>query len=311
MIVRPVQLPADRAEWLRMRLSLWPSYPAGEVEAEVDSYAAVGRINHQATQVFVIDRGYTAPGKLGGFVEVSLRPLARGCTTSPVGYVEGWFVDADLRRYGFGANMITAAEEWAKSKGCSEMASDCNAHNRVSHSAHLALGFAHTDSHLHFRKPLVLDLPPAPDDWIAIVAEPLSVDVAVKLVSDARAGGIDLFLGVTREDVNPSGQHLVALDYEAFEEMALAQLRTLANKARERWPIARLAILHRIGRVPVGDASVLIAVACPHRGEAFDACRFLIDGLKAEAAIWKKDVWDDGGESWVKANKEWKPTNAD
>ena len=92
---------------------------------------------------------------------------------------------------------------------------------------------------------------------------------------------------------------LTSLDYEAYPEMASRQLEDLAARARARWPILRLALLHRTGRVALGEPSVLIAVSTPHRSEAFDACRWLIDTLKAEAAIWKKEVWEDGKGTWV------------
>ena len=81
--------------------------------------------------------------------------------------------------------------------------------------------------------------------------------------------------------------------------MALNQLQSLAAAARQRWPILKLALLHRIGRVPVGEPSVIIAVSTPHRADAFEACRFLIDELKKDVAIWKKEVWSDGTGTWV------------
>jgi molybdopterin synthase catalytic subunit len=141
------------------------------------------------------------------------------------------------------------------------------------------------------------------DDQVALSAEPLSVDRALASVTDGRAGGIDVFLGTTRAERNAAGRELVALDYEAYAEMAEQQLRDLARRARERWPVLRLALLHRTGRVPVGEPSVLIAVATPHRGEAFEACRWLIDTLKAEVAVWKKEVWADGTGTWVHPEK--------
>src|SRR5437879_4186118 len=119
------------------------------------------------------------------------------------------------------------------------------------------------------------------DDLIAIQAEPLFVQAAVESVSHGRAGGIDVFLGATRAETSSDGKSLVALDYEAYTDMALAQMTELARRARARWPIERLAVLHRVGRVGVGEPSVIIAVAAPHRNEAFDACRWLIDTLKA------------------------------
>ena len=136
-------------------------------------------------------------------------------------------------------------------------------------------------------------------DWIAIEAGPLDTARAIEAVSDPLAGGIAVFAGVTRSDVSADGRALVALDYEAYEEMALSQMQKLARDARERWPIVHLAILHRTGRVELAQPSVVIAVSCPHRGEAFDACRWIIDTLKAEVAIWKKEIWEGGPESWV------------
>jgi len=138
-----------------------------------------------------------------------------------------------------------------------------------------------------------------PDDDIRLTAQPLDVAAAVAFVSDGRAGGIDVFLGTTRAETSPDGRELVALDYEAYEQMATEQLRDLARRAREQWPVVNLALLHRTGRVAVGEPSVLIAVATPHRAESFEACRWLIDTLKKDVAIWKKEVWADGSGTWV------------
>ena len=132
-------------------------------------------------------------------------------------------------------------------------------------------------------------------DRIALQAEPLEVGAALEFVADAEAGGINAFLGTTRAEAGPDGRRLTALDYEAYSEMALQQMRDLARQAREQWPIVRLALLHRVGRVPVGRPSVLVAVSSPHRAEAFEACRWLIDTLKSELTIWKKEIWDDAG----------------
>jgi molybdopterin synthase catalytic subunit len=137
------------------------------------------------------------------------------------------------------------------------------------------------------------------DDWIAILESPLAVEPIVKFVSDARAGGIDVFLGTTREEKSADGRELIALDYEAYEEMAIAKLKDLAKRAREQWPIVKLAILHRTGRVKLAEPSVIIAVSCPHRGESFAACKFLIDQLKVDVPIWKKEIWVDGSGTWV------------
>jgi molybdopterin synthase catalytic subunit len=136
-------------------------------------------------------------------------------------------------------------------------------------------------------------------DWIQLHDEPIDVGPVVEFVSAAEAGGIDVFLGTTRAETDASGRKLVALDYEAYAPMALKQMKDLATTARARWPIARLAMLHRTGRVEVARASVIIAVATPHRGEAFEACRWIIDTLKAQVPIWKREVWEDGSGTWV------------
>jgi molybdopterin synthase catalytic subunit len=138
------------------------------------------------------------------------------------------------------------------------------------------------------------------DDWLDLLSTPLPTADAVGSVSHPDAGGMAVFLGTTRaERHRDSGHPLVALDYEAYADLATKQLQELAARAKQQWPILRLAVLHRVGRVEVGQASVLVAVATPHRAEAFDACRWLIDTLKVEVAVWKKEVWSDGTQTWV------------
>jgi len=136
-------------------------------------------------------------------------------------------------------------------------------------------------------------------DLLQIIADPLDVASIVAFVTDPAAGGIDVFIGTTRAETRADGVELLALDYEAYDEMALKQMSDLSQKARKRWPIVKLAIVHRRGRVGLGEASVIIAVASPHRAESFDTCRFLIDQLKADVPIWKKEVWADESTSWV------------
>ena len=138
-------------------------------------------------------------------------------------------------------------------------------------------------------------------DWCELFSSPLDGGRAIAFVSHVEAGGVAVFLGTTRaEGRSGDGQALSALDYEAYGEMATKQLRELAGRARQRWPmILKVALLHRTGRVGLGEPSVLIAVSTPHRGEAFEACRWLIDTLKAEVAIWKKEIWQDGAGTWV------------
>ena len=137
------------------------------------------------------------------------------------------------------------------------------------------------------------------EDLIALTPDPLDVPRCVAFVSGPRSGGVAVFLGTTREEQRADGADLLALDYDAYPEMVITQLHDLAARARTRWPVVKLALLHRTGRVGLGEPSVVVAVSTPHRAEAFEACRWLIDSLKAEAAIWKKEVWSDGTGSWV------------
>src|SRR2546423_6824097 len=130
-----------------------------------------------------------------------------------------------------------------------------------------------------------------PDDWIDLTAEPLDPQDAAAFVSDPRAGGIAVFLGTTRAESNEAERPLIALAYEAYPDMVQPQLQDLAVRARQKWPIVKLALLHRVGRVALAEPSVIIAVSTPHRQDAFEACRWLIDTLKSEAAIWKKEIW--------------------
>jgi molybdopterin synthase catalytic subunit len=139
----------------------------------------------------------------------------------------------------------------------------------------------------------------SPTDWLGLCADALPVAEATAFIADPAAGGLAVFLGTTRAQSGAAGQSLLALDYQAYAEMAEKQLADLARRVRQRWPVVKLVILHRTGRVPVAQASVLVAVSTPHRNEAFDACRWLIDSLKHEATIWKKEIWSDGAATWV------------
>ena len=145
MTVCPVQ-PGDKEEWLRLRFALWPDSTLEELRLELDEI-----FTGDKQAVFVIPR---PNGELGGFLEVSLRSVAEGCNTSPVGYIEGWYIDPDLRLHGYGADLVKAAETWAKEKGCQEMASDCLVDNIVSLQAHIALGYQEVERLIHLRKDL-------------------------------------------------------------------------------------------------------------------------------------------------------------
>lgn len=138
------------------------------------------------------------------------------------------------------------------------------------------------------------------DDWIAIVEQPIDAAAVRRHVGgDPSAGGVAIFEGVTRLERHGEHGPLVRLDYEAYGDMALDQMRKLSAAARARWDVRRIAVVHRVGAVAVGETSVVIAVACGHRGDAFDACRFLIDTLKRDVPIWKKEIWANGVSSWV------------
>ena len=107
-----------------------------------------------------------------------------------------------------------------------------------------------------------------------------------------------LFVGVVRDQ--NAGRPVLRLEYEAYEEMALSEMQAIDREARRRWPITEIRIVHRLGRMEIGEASVAVAVASPHRDEAFEACRFAIDTLKKTVPIWKKEFYADGA-VWLEA----------
>jgi molybdopterin synthase catalytic subunit len=132
---------------------------------------------------------------------------------------------------------------------------------------------------------------------IQLTDEAIDTSELLIRVRHPEAGAIVLFLGTTRELTN--GRQTVALDYEAYREMAERQLAELEAEARRRWPVIECIITHRIGRVPPTEASVAIAVSTPHRSDAFAAGQWLIDSLKHEVPIWKREQWADGSQEWV------------
>jgi molybdopterin synthase catalytic subunit len=138
-------------------------------------------------------------------------------------------------------------------------------------------------------------------DWIELLSQPLSTASAVEFVTSSAAGGIAVFAGITRRETGTTGE-LVALNYEAYPDMAIAQMRDLVAESRKKWELAKVVLLHRVGRVAVSEPSVVIAVSAAHRGPALEACRWLIDELKKVVTIWKQDVWMDGSTSWVDGN---------
>jgi molybdopterin synthase catalytic subunit len=134
-------------------------------------------------------------------------------------------------------------------------------------------------------------------DVFAVVEHPLSPDDIAARVDDPGAGGIVIFSGVVRNETG--GRPVKYLEYEAHAPMAEAKLREIGAAIRGRWPgVKRVAMLHRIGRLEIGESSVLIAVSAAHRGDAFEACRYAIDTLKRIVPVWKKEYFEDG-EVWV------------
>lgn len=145
MDIREYQ-PSDLPEWLRMRRALWPEI--AEVDEAADAAAWLAWPN---AVVLVAAR---PGGGLAGFAELATRPYAEGCDTNPVAYLEGWYVDRDVRRRGVGAALIRAGESWARARGYFELASDALLENTISQEAHEALGFTEVERSVHYRKDL-------------------------------------------------------------------------------------------------------------------------------------------------------------
>lgn len=137
-----------------------------------------------------------------------------------------------------------------------------------------------------------------PKDSFAITLAPLLLEEIYKLADDPANGAIVLMSGTVRD--RTEGRSVVALEYQAYEPMAIRVFQQIAAEIRRQWSeVNRVVIHHRIGRLQIGEISVLVAVGCPHRGEAFAACQYGIDTLKHNAPIWKKEHWADGSSSWV------------
>ena len=135
-------------------------------------------------------------------------------------------------------------------------------------------------------------------DNFAITIAHLSVGEIYTLADDPANGAVVVMSGTVRNQTE--GRGVVALEYQAYEPMAVRVFQQIATEIRRQWPdVNRVIIHHRIGRLQVGEISVLVAVGCPHRGEAFAACQYAIDTLKHNVPIWKKEHWADGSSSWV------------
>lgn len=129
-----------------------------------------------------------------------------------------------------------------------------------------------------------------------ITDRPIEMQALTDAVADPKVGAIATFIGTTRD--HNRGRNVVRLEYEAYADMAVSEFEKIARDAAAKWEISHVAISHRIGEVPIGEASVAIAVSAPHRAEAIEACHFAIDRLKMVAPIWKKEHFE-GGEVWI------------
>jgi molybdopterin synthase catalytic subunit len=132
---------------------------------------------------------------------------------------------------------------------------------------------------------------------VELVREAIDFAALTEWARSDQAGAVILFLGTVREMTGD--RRTLALDYEAYPDMAEKKMREIAGQAAARWPVIRAAVSHRLGHLDLGDVSVAVAVSCPHRHQAFEAGRFLIDTLKEVVPIWKQENWADGTKEWV------------
>lgn len=134
---------------------------------------------------------------------------------------------------------------------------------------------------------------------IAITEEPINTQAIINAVQAEGAGAINVFIGTVRNQTQ--AKPVLQLDFEAYDSMAVKKMQEIADQAAARWPIQKVAIVHRKGSLQIGDAAVVIAVSTPHRKASFEACEYIIDTLKEVVPIWKKEKFEDG-DVWVAAH---------
>lgn len=134
---------------------------------------------------------------------------------------------------------------------------------------------------------------------VKIQAEPLDIDHCINQVMSPDCGGINVFIGTVRNATKD--KQVIQLEFEAYESMALKEMKKLAEQAMQKWAVQKVVIHHRTGILQIGEVPVVIAVSAAHRDAAFDACRYIIDTLKQTVPIWKKEVFEDG-DVWVAAH---------
>ena len=140
---------------------------------------------------------------------------------------------------------------------------------------------------------------------ILLTQDNLDPEAVTASVCHDADGGVVTFLGTTRNETD--GRRVLYLEYEAYEEMAEKMLTRIADEVRERWGIEHVALAHRFGRLEIGEVTMVVAVASPHRAEAFAACQYVVDRIKQSVPIWKKEVFQDG-EMWVGTKAELHPS---
>ena len=135
-----------------------------------------------------------------------------------------------------------------------------------------------------------------------ITTDSIQPDALFEWVQKPHHGAVVTFAGIVRD--NADGKPTLRLEYEAYAEMAEKKMREVGDEIRERWGIEDVAMIHRVGMLEIGEISILIAVATPHRNPAFEACSYAIDRIKQVVPIWKKEIREDGAEEWVEGEKK-------
>jgi molybdopterin synthase catalytic subunit len=136
-------------------------------------------------------------------------------------------------------------------------------------------------------------------NMIEISSQNIDIQAVITAASSDKAGAIDVFIGTVRD--SSLSKNVVKLEYETYDTMAIKKLNELVAEAKSKWPIEKVAIVHRKGTLNIGDVAVVIAVSTPHRAESFAACQWIIDNLKIVVPIWKKEFYNDGA-IWVAAH---------
>ncbi|WP_026463170.1 molybdenum cofactor biosynthesis protein MoaE [Adhaeribacter aquaticus] len=134
---------------------------------------------------------------------------------------------------------------------------------------------------------------------VTITEAPINTQEVIAAVQADGAGAINVFIGTVRNQTQ--AKPVVQLDFEAYDSMAVKKMQEIADQAKAKWPIQKVAVVHRKGPLQIGDAAVVIAVSTPHRKASFEACEFIIDTLKQVVPIWKKEIFEDGA-VWVAAH---------